>query len=124
MSDMKHYEGTYSYTGTFKQLKDQSRLLEVTEFEYDGKYYRPSELLKFKITPQPEEGGWLSVKCEEAGVIIGGIDLEEALGNGFMMAVDQYEHLGFTDAPLTKRAQALREKFMTWEVHAIDRKAQ
>jgi len=65
MSDMKHYEGTYSYTGTFKQLKDQSRLLEVTEFEYDGKYYRPSEILKFKITPQPEEGGWLSVTCEE-----------------------------------------------------------
>ena len=124
MSDMKHYIGKYSYMGKFKQLDNGVSLLEVSEFEYDGKYYNPSESLNFTITPQPEEGGWFSVKCEEAGVIIGGQDIEEAIGNSFMMAVDQYEHLGFTDAPLTKRAQSLRERFLSWEVHAIDRKAQ
>lgn len=124
MSDMKHYEGTYSYTGKFKQQDDGSRLLEVSAFEYCGKYYHPDKPLKFMITPRPEEGGWFSVRCEEAGVIIGGIDIEEGLGNAFMMAVDQYEHLGFTDAPLTKKAQILRDNFLKWEVYSVDRAVQ
>jgi len=124
MSEMKHYEGTYSYTGKFKHLDDGTNLLEVTEFEYYGKFYQPFEPLKFKITPRPEEGGWLSVTEESIGVCIGGVDFEEALGNAMMDAALLYEHLMFTDSPLEKNAAVVRDKFKHWVVHAIDSKAQ
>jgi len=56
MSDMKYHKGTYSYTGKFKLQDDGTSLLEISEFEYYGKLYQPSEPLKFKITPRPEGG--------------------------------------------------------------------
>jgi hypothetical protein len=124
MSDMKRYIGTYSYSGKFKQQIDGTKILIVTDFTYGGKYYRPAKPAVFKITPQPEEGGWLFVQDESVGVRIGGIDLEEALGNAFMMAVDQYEDLCYTDVPLAKHAQTLKENFMTWEVFISDQQAQ
>jgi len=124
MSDMKHYEGTYSYTGKFKHQDKGTSLLEIREFEYDGKFYQPSEPLILKITPRPEGGGWLSVKDESIGVCIGGLDFEEALGNAIMDAALLYEHLMFTNSPLEKNAAIVRDKFKQWVVHAIDSKAQ
>jgi hypothetical protein len=121
---MKHYIGTYSFKGDFRQQKDDFIILIVSEFSYDGKYYRPSNPLYFIIQDRNEGKGWVSVKDEMIGVRIGGDTLKEALGNAFMMAVDQYEDLGFTDMPLTKRAQTIRENFCSWKVHDIDKLAQ
>ena len=124
MSDMKHYIGKYSYSGKFKQQDDGSSLLEVSEFEYDGKYYQPSEPLQFKITPQPEEGGWFLVQDESIGVCIGGVDFEEAIGNAIMDAALQYEDLICEEGPMTKSLKVIQEKVRAWMVHAIDSKAQ
>ena len=49
MSDMKLYEGYYSYSGDFKQKNDGTSLLIVREFTYAGKYYRPREAINFII---------------------------------------------------------------------------
>src|SRR6056297_1208585 len=146
MSDMKHYIGKYSYSGKFKQQDDGSSLLEISEFEYDGKYYQPSEALRFKITPQPEESGWYLVQDESIGVCIGGVDFEEAIGNAIMDAALQYEDLiceeltkqkprpserclQYEDliceeGPMTESLKAIQEKVRTWMVHALDSKAQ
>jgi len=56
MSDMKEYTGHYSYTGKYRQREDGSRLLEVSEFVYEGKYYHPAESLKFIFRNHTEEG--------------------------------------------------------------------
>jgi len=124
MSDMKHYQGIYSYSGKFKQQKNGSKVLDVDEFTYEGKYFKPSNKLVFIITPRPEEGGWLSVKCDAIGVIIGGNDLEEALGNAFMDAALQYEDLMYSNIPLTEHAQKIKDLFRNWTVHTIDQQAQ
>jgi len=122
MSDMKLYEGYYSYEGAFKQNKDGTSSLNVRSFTYGGKYYHPNAAINFIIRDEPE--GWISVRDDSIGVIEGGKSLEEALGNAFMMTVAQYEDLACTDEKLTKDAQKTRERFQTWEVHAIDSKAQ
>ena len=122
MSDMKLYEGDYSYDGTFRHREDGTSELEVRGFTYGSKYYRPKEMIRFIIKDEPDN--WISVKDDAIAVTEGGKSLEEALGNAFMMAVDQYEDLGFTEEKLTKDAQELRKLFRTWEVYFIDSKAQ
>src|SRR6056297_108207 len=112
---MKIYEGEYSYDGVFKRLKDGSNELKVRSFTYDGKYYLPKDVIRFTIKEEPDN--WISVKDDSIAVTEGGKTLDEALGNAFMMAVDQYEFLGFTDMPLSEDARELREKFLTWEVY-------
>lgn len=124
MSDMRLYIGNYSYDGTFKQQKDGTRLLEVRWFTYYGKYYQPKETLNFVITPRSEGDGWLSVSDESIGVMEGGKDLEEALGNAFMDAAIQYEELINDDSPMTESLKVIQDKIKTWAVHAIDSKAQ
>ncbi|MDN5360645.1 MAG: hypothetical protein PWQ84_1708 [Thermotogaceae bacterium] len=116
MSDMKEYTDHYSYTGKYKQREDGSRLLEVSEFVYDGKYYQPAEPLKFIFRNHPEEGGWVSVDCDEIAGTNGGLNIEEALGNALMDAAHLYEHLIFSESPLTKRAAAMQDKLKKWLV--------
>jgi hypothetical protein len=41
-----------------------------------------------------------------------------------MMVVDQYDDFAFYTGPLSKGAEALRKRFETWEVHAVDQQAQ
>jgi hypothetical protein len=97
MSDMKEYTDHYSYTGKYKQREDGSRLLEVSEFVY-------------------EKGGWVSVDCDEIAGTNGGLNIEEALGNALMDAAHLYEHLIFSESPLTKRAAAMQDKLKKWLV--------
>ena len=122
MSDMKLYRGHYSYDGTFKQQKDGSSLLEVRWFVYGGKHYQPSETINFVIREEPEN--WISVTDDSVGAREGGKTIEEAIGNAFMMIVDQYDDFAFYTGSLSKRAQVLKEKFRSWEVHAVDQQAQ
>ena len=124
MSDMKEYTGHYSYTGKYKQREDGSRLLEVREFEYEGKCYQPPEPLTFIFKNQPEEGGWVSVDCDAIDGTNGGVNIEEALGNAIMDAAHLYEHLLLSESPLTKRAELIRDRLKKWMVHDIDSKAQ
>jgi len=124
MSDMRLYNGKYSYTGKFKQQDDGSSLLEVREFEYYGKYYKPPEPLKFIITQRPEGDGWISVTDDSIGVNEGGKDFEEALGNAFMDAALQYEELVNDDDPMTEELKAIQYRVRTWLVHSVDSKAQ
>jgi len=114
----------YSYTGTFKQQKDGTRLLEVNEFTYAGKLYKMSDPMKFTITDRPEENGWIYVQDDSVGVRIGGDNIEIALGNAFMMVVDQFEDFAYTNIPLAKGAQELQKKFRTWGVWVVDQQAQ
>ena len=122
MGEMKHYVGQYSYNGTFKQLKDGSRLLEVSWFTYGGKYYLPTESLKLVIREEPDE--WISVTDDSVGVREGGETIEEALGNAFMMAASNYDDYATYSGELTKGAQEVKDKIHNWEVYAIDSKAQ
>jgi hypothetical protein len=122
MGEMKHYSGTYSYNGTFKQLKDGSSLLEVSWFTYGGKYYLPTETLKFVMKNEPNE--WISVTDDSVGVREGGETMYEALGNAFMMAASNYEDYASYTGELTKGAQEVKDKVQNWEVYAIDSKAQ
>ena len=124
MSEMKNYFGKYSYDGTFKQQDDGSSLLEVRWFTYGGKYYQPSEPIKFVIREECDGEGWISVTDDTVGVREGGKDIEEALGNALMMVVDQYDDFAFSSGNLSKGAKALKEKFQNWEIHAIDQQAQ
>lgn len=114
----------YSYTGTFKQLKDGTKFLEVTEFSYAGKLYKMGDPIKFNITDQPEEGGWIYVQDDSVGVRIGGDDLETALKNAFMMAVDQFEDFAYAKGNLAKGAKELQKRFKTWEIWTVDQQAQ
>ena len=114
MSDMKLYSGKYSYTGKYKQQDDGSSILEVTDFEYDGKYFQPSEHLKLKITQRDEGDGWISITDESIGVNEGGKDLEEALGNAFMDAALQYEELVNDEEPMTEKLKTIKDKVSTW----------
>jgi hypothetical protein len=75
------------------------------------------------ITPRSEGDGWLSVSDESIGVMEGGKDLEEALGNAFMDAAIQYEELINDDSPMTESLKVIQDKIKTWAVHAIDSKA-
>jgi hypothetical protein len=122
MSDMKAYEGEYSYEGSFKHRKDGINVLEVRGFTYSGKYYRPKETIKFIIKEEPDD--WISVKDDSIAVTEGGKTLEEALGNAFMMAAEQYEELVSIPDSKAKHVREVRDKFRTWEVYVIDRKAQ
>src|SRR6056297_3470656 len=72
MSEMKNYFGKYSYDGTFKQQDDGSSLLEVRWFTYGGKYYQPSEPIKFVIREESDGEGWISVTDDTVGVREGG----------------------------------------------------
>ena len=114
----------YSYTGTFKQQNDGTRLLEVNEFSYAGKLYKMSDPIKFAISDRPEEGGWIYVQDDSVGVRIGGDDIEKALERAFMMVVDQFEDFAYTTNPIAKGAKQLRERFKNWEVWRIDQQAQ
>ena len=124
MSNMKRYIGAYSYTGKYKELKDGSISMEVSEFTYGGRYYHPKAPIKFKITHEPEEGGWLWVEDKTIAVGIGGVGLQEALGNAFMMAADQYEDLVPIPDEKARNVREVRDKLRTWQVYDIDSKAQ
>lgn len=124
MSDMKVYEGEYSYDGVFKGIEEGQRIIEVRWFEIEKKYYKPSEPLRISLQNRLEECGWVSASYDEASVVIGGIDAEEALGNAFMAIADQYELIKFTDMALAESAQELKRKYQTWEVHDIGSQAQ
>lgn len=113
MSDMKVYEGEYSYDGAFKHKKDGSSELKVRSFTYGGKFYHPKEVINFIIKDEPD--GWISVKDESIAVIEGGKTLEEALGNAFMMAVDQYEDLVSLPDSEAIHVREVRDRFRTWE---------
>ena len=119
---MKNYIGTYSYNGTYKQYDDGSSLMEVFWFIYGEKYYKPAEMIKFILKNEPDN--WISITDDSVGVREGGKTIDEALGNAFMMVVDQYDDFAFYSGSLSKAADALREKFLTWEVHAVDQQAQ
>src|SRR6056297_1453950 len=114
----------YSYTGTFKQQNDRTRLLEVNEFTHAGKLYKMSDPIKFSIIDRPEEGGWIYVQDDSVGVRIGGDDIEKALERAFMMVVDQFEDFAYTKIVVAKGAKKLRERFKTWEVWRVDQQAQ
>lgn len=122
MSDMKAYEGEYSFEGSFKHRKDGINELEVRGFTYGGEYYHPKETIKFIIKEEPDD--WISVKDDSIAVTEGGKTLEEALGNAFMMAADQYEELVSIPDSKAVHIREVRDKFRTWEVYVIDRKAQ
>lgn len=46
--------------------------------------------------------------------------MEEALGNAFMMAADQYEELVSIPDSKALHIREVRDKFRTWEVYVID----
>jgi hypothetical protein len=126
VSDMKDYTGSFSYTGKYNLQKDGSRLLVVNEFEYDGKYYHPGEPLRLVFEKRIEEdgGSWVSVTCEAISGKNGGMTVEEALGNVLMDAALLYEELLGLEGPMTERLKAIQDSIRSWEVNAIDSKAQ
>src|SRR6056297_691117 len=71
-----------------------------------------------------EPDDWISVKNDSIAVTEGGKTLDEALGNAFMMAADQYEELVSIPDSKAIHVREVRDKFRTWEVYVIDRKAQ
>ncbi len=103
--------------------KDGSRILEVSEFTFEGTYYKPAELIRFLITEEPE--GWLFIRDDSIGIRSGGDDLEEAIMKGLFMTTDRYHRvISTSDEKLTPKVLEIKEKYLKWEVHEIDQQAQ
>ena len=71
-----------------------------------------------------EPKNWISVNDDSVEARKGGKTFEEALGIAYMMIVDQYNDFAFDTGSLSKGAQALKEKFQSWVVHAVDQQGQ
>ncbi len=123
MSDMRHYIGTYQYLGEFKTNENGTSELNVQEFTYYGRHYKPSTPLKFVV--HPEEEGYILIACEKLDIRILGVGLEEALGNAIMAAALLYNDLVFTAITLDGKTEEFRDKVLDdWKVFDVDSKAQ
>ena len=103
--------------------KDGSRILNISEFSFEGTYYKPSEPVKFLITEEPE--GWMYIRDDSLGIRSGGDDLEEAIMKGLFVISDRYRKIISTpDEKLNDDMICIKQKFLSWEVHTIDQQAQ
>jgi hypothetical protein len=103
--------------------KDGSRILEVSEFTFEGNFYKPAEAIKFLITEEPD--GWLFIRDDSIGIRSGGDDLEEAIMKGLLVTTDRYHRVITTpDERLDSKVLKIKEKYHEWVVSAIDRQAQ
>jgi hypothetical protein len=102
---------------------DGSRILEVSEFTFEGTYYKPVEPVNFLITEEPD--GWLFIRDDSIGVRSGGDDLEEAIIKGLLVTSDRYHKIISTqDEKLNDDMLQIKQKYLNWEVHSVDQQAQ
>jgi hypothetical protein len=117
------FMSVYSMKSDMTLEKDGSRLLMVCEFTFEGVFYKPAEPVKFLITEEPE--GWLFIRDDSIGIRSGGDDLEEAIMKGLFITADRYNRVVATpDENLDDKVLQIKEKYLKWEVHAIDQQAQ
>jgi len=113
----------YSLKSDMSLEKDGSRILEVSEFTFEGVFYKPKNPIKFLITEEPD--GWLFIRDDSIGIRSGGDDLEEAIMKGLFVTTDRYHRVVTTpDEKLTSKVLQLKDKYLGWEVHSIDQQAQ
>jgi hypothetical protein len=122
MSDMKVYEGEYSYDGAFKHKKDGSSELKVRNFTCGEKLYYPNDPITFKITREIKDYNQFCVEVESIAVRISGNGLCEVLGNTFMMIASQYEQVVDLPDEKVKSVKGIRDIFRKWDVYVLERK--
>jgi len=117
------YKWTISFKGETKINKDGSRKLEINEFIFENKYFKPKETIHFLITEEPD--GWLYIKNDNLAIREGGDTFEQAIENAIVHIVDKYEHLLSTpDEELGKLNLSSKREFEHWGMYKIDQQAQ
>jgi hypothetical protein len=105
-----------SYSGDIKQLKGGSKLLEITGFSFENKYYKPAEPISFFVVD--ESDGWVTLSTKSLFVHMGGAGLEEVIRNALMATSDQVHDILFEDDDnLSGSALNLKQIFASWEVY-------
>jgi hypothetical protein len=112
-----------SYNGETKIRKDGSHVLEIKDFIFEGKFYKPQTPVKFQISEEAE--GYIYLQDNSISVREYGRGFFEALENAIVSLVDFIELLLKTpDSEINKKTLKYKHLFETWEMKRIDRQAQ
>jgi hypothetical protein len=117
------YKWYIAYKGETKIMKSGSRKLEISEFVFENKFFKPNNTIYFTITE--EDDNWLYIRDDSIGIREGGETFEEAVENAIVHLVDKIEHLlNTSDEKLGRMNVDYKRKFESWEMSKLDQQAQ
>jgi hypothetical protein len=111
-----------TFTGKNKFKKNNDYVLEIIDFTFEERYFKPSDIIHFQIS---EENSFTTVQNKLLSIIACAENYEKAICDALVEIVDNLDHLLNTpDKNLGKRFIQNKRVYETWDVQRIDQQAQ